>query len=465
MAIRLLFALAMLAAPMAFAQAGLTIETGPTGKAYLAHDGAPLFAFGPGDEARTLSGGNDVARWTEWQRAHGMNLVRAYPASVPIDAFSPTAVHPFQQEDGKWNVDAWNDAYFEQLGEVAEYLEDNGIILHLQLWQIVWFKGGSHRWEANYINRQNNVNEWTADFRRGRDYIDAPADSLARAHQKEWVRRVVGAVKDRRNVIIDVINELGNEMGTLEWAVEVTRWIREFEEEHGATFIIGVDSEHHYRDDIFRPVQHHFDLIILNELRSVDFARNVIAAYDLPAVTVRPSDGRNRWEDYMFARADQTGPEHQTRYRTLCYRSLFAGVQSIGAYWKMNIDESDYRDMEHWPQYAEALRAFWETIAPEWPELSPAEDFITGDTVTPHAHGLRSPNLLAIYLECGSHTWNNDYEASELTIHEEAEPARIQLLNPRTGEFSDATFEQDGGTLRIPLPAFTDDLAVLVWRE
>lgn len=457
--------LTLLSAPLVSAHGGLTIETGPTGKQYLAYNGAPLFAFGPGDEARTLSGGNDVPRWAEWQRAHGMNLVRAYPASVPIDAWSPAAVHPFHRDGGKWDVDAWNDAYFEQLGEVAAYLESQDIVLHLQFWQIVWFKGGSHRWEANYINPRNNVNAWTEPFGRGQDYIDAPADSPARAHQKEWVRRILEAVKDRRNVIIDVINELGNEMGTLEWAVEVTRWIREFEEEHDSAFIVGVDSEHHYRPEVFGPVQHHFDLIILNEFRTPAYARGAVEAFTMPAVTVRSSDGRNRWEDYMFANADQVGPEHQTRYRTLCYRSMFSGVQSIGTYWKMNVDESDYKDMEHWPRHAEGIRAFWETIAPEWPVIAPGEDFIAGETVAPHAHGMHSANLYAVYLECGSHTWNNDYPASELTLDIPFESPRVQLFTPRTAAFSDAAFERHEGLLRIPLPAFTDDIAVLVWRE
>lgn len=442
---------------------GLAVAASETGKAYLTYGGEPLFAFGPGDELRTLSGAADVERWATWQRANGMNLIRAYPASVPVEVYGASGLHPFLRRDGKWDVDALNDEYFDYLGGVAATLEDHGIILHLQLWQIVFFKGGSNRWDANYLNPANNVNEWTQGLNRGRDYIDAPAGSPARAHQRMWVNRVLDAVKGRGNVIIDVINELGNEMGTLEWAVEVTRWIREWEAGNDASFIVGVDSEHHYVPDRFGPVREHFDVIILNELRSREHALEAIAAFNMPALSVRSSDGRNHWSDYLFARPDQTGPEHQTRYRTLCYRSLFAGLQSVGAYWKPLVDEADYRSMEAWPQYAKALRAFWEEIAPYWPRLTPDRDVTRiVSAVTPHASVLESPERILAYLECGSHTHNNSYPASMLALRCANEPSAVTHFDPRTGTAQSVPYTVADGMLKIDLPAFTDDAVVIV---
>jgi hypothetical protein len=411
---------------------------------------------------RLTSGAADVARWAAWQQAHGMNLVRAYPASVPIDAYGAPGLHPFHRKDGLWDVDHWNEEYFEHLGEVARILEDHGIMLHLQLWQIVWFKSGSTRWEINYLNPKNNVNEWTRAFTRGREYIDAPPGSPARAHQEAWVRRILDSLSPRNNVWIDVINELGNEMGTLEWAREVTQWIRAWERERGRAFLVGVDSEQHYRPEVFDPAREEFDLIILNELRSPGHAHTVINTFNLPAVTVRSSDESNQWEHYMFANAEQTGPEHQTRYRTLCYRSLFAGVQSVGAYWKSEVSQADYAAMEHWPTYARALRTFWERLRPHWPELVVDDAMIEAGAVTPHAYALRAPGLCALYLECGPRTWNNPYPASELRIKQVFPESRVSLFNPRTGAFSQAEVQASEGVLTIPLPEFTDDLALLI---
>ena len=449
-------------------QAGdkLAVELSETGKAYLSYRGAPLFAFGPADELRTLSGAADAQRWAAWQRDNGMNLIRAYPTSVPLEAYGESGLHPFEKQGDKWDVDAFNQAYFDHLGEVAELLERHGIILHLQCWQIVFFKGGDTRWNINYLNPANNSNGWTRGLGRGRDYIDAPADSPARAHQQQWVRHILDAVKGRGNVIIDVINELGNEMGTIEWAVEVTRWIRAWEQENDRSFIVGVDSEHLYTPERFGPYHEHFDIIIFNELRTGELAANAIAAFNMPAVTVRSSDGRNVYEDYMFARPDQTGPEHQTRYRTLCYRSLFAGVQSVGAYWKPRIAEADYRDMEFWPAYARALRAFWDKAAPHWPLLKPdRENSRVLEAVTPHAHVLEAPALMLVYLECGSHTWNNTYPASSLKLNCPFTPYAVKYFDPRTGDTRSVEFTRTEDTLVIQAPEFVDDACFIIERS
>ncbi len=448
---------------------GVGSAIGASGKRYLTYDGQPLLAFGPGDEMRLLSGGGDTLRWAAWQKANGMNLLRGYPTSVPIENYGRPGLAPFIQTDHGWDVDRWNEKYFEHFAETVRILEEHDIVLHLQLWQIVWFKGGSARWEVNYLNPKNNINDWTKAFRRGQDYIDAPAGSRASEHQKAWVWKILDSVKDRHNVWLDCINELGNEMGTLPWATEVVGWIREWEELNGRTWLVGVDSEHHYRPEVFGPVADKFDLIILNELRNPEHARQAIAAFGLPAVTVRSSDARNQPADYVFTRAEQTAAEHQTRYRTLCYRSLFAGVQSIGAYWKMEIDQADYQALEFWPTYARRLRNFWEIVGPHWPNLEPANDRIVGDSVTPHAYALASHDLLVVYLECGPKSYNNAYPSSELTLELPFAAARFELFDPRREAAAVGREQLEArrvqGRWQVQLPAFTDDVVLFAWPE
>jgi hypothetical protein len=430
----------------------------------MAWGGRPLLAYGPGDEMRLLSGAADVQRWATWQRENGMNLLRGYPASVALDAYRAEGLHPFNRKADKWDVDDFNSAYFENMAKVIAMLEEHDIFLHLQLWQIVWFKDGPTRWQINYLNPANNVNEWTREYRRSHHYLVAQAGSPGHTHRKQWVMRVLDTVKGRRNVWVDMINELGGVPGTdLPWAREVASWVKEWERANGQRLLIGVDSEHHYNPEQFGPFHGDFDLIMFNELRSLQHARTAIGHFNMPAVSVRSSDGRNQYTDYLFARPDQTTTEHQTRYRTLCYRSVFAGLQAIGAYWKPVVSEADYRDMTEWAASARALRQFWNRIGQHWPDMKP-DDAVISDAVTPHAHGLVSDRLYCIYLECGSHTAGKAFDASTVKIKCPFDRSRVEIFNPSSGEATSAQTARDGDDLAVALPAFTDDLILMIWK-
>lgn len=442
------------------ARTAIKIETSKSGKRYLAYDGKPLLAFGPGDENRLISEKDPAAaqRWAKWQQDNGMNLLRAYPASVPL----PGALHPFKQKDGKWDVDAWNDEYFRNMSRFISVLEERGIVLHLQLWQIVWFKEDKpERWASNYVNPANNCNEWTKAYPSGRDYMNAPPDSPAGKHRRQWVMRTLGAVKGHGNVWIDVINELGNGgIGDMRWAHEVVSWIREWEKANSQKLLIGVDMTN-FDPNAFAPFEKDYDLLIFNELHR-DEALHAVSRFRKPAVSVRSSDGSNKREDYIFLDPENASPQHQTRYRTLCYRSIFSGLQSIGAYWKPQVSEADYKHMKDWPQYARALRKFWGKVGPLWPELS-VDDSIVARAVTPHAYGLKSDRLCAVYLECGPQAAGNRYPASTLRIKCPFPDYRVEIFDPQTGKSQLAKSTRDHDEIVVQLPEFTEDVVVMIW--
>lgn len=453
--------------------AAVTIETSGAGNRYLACDGKPLLAFGPGDESRLISRDDPdaVRRWAKWQQSNGMNLLRAYPTSVPgasnwrPDSSIPLppakALHPFNRKGDKWDVDSWNDEYFKNMSRFFGLLDEYGIVVHLQLWQIVWFKeDGPDRWAANYVNPANNVNEWTRAYPRGVQYMNAPSDSPAGKHRREWVRRVLGAVKGHPNVWIDVINELENAgVGNMDWAHEVVTWIRDWERANGRRLIVGVDMCN-FSADKFRPYAKDYDLLIFNELHR-DQALAAAREFGKPVVTVRSSDGSNNRADYLFLDPASTSPAHQTRYRTLCYRSIFSGVQSIGAYWKPEVSDADYAAMTDWPKYSRALRKFWRTIEPFRADLA-VDDSIVSGAVTPRAYGLRSDRLVAAYLECGPNAGGKKYPASEVTIACPFERYRVEIFEPRTGRSRLASGKSANGRVSVSLPAFTEDLVILI---
>jgi len=440
----------------------LAIACAQTGKRYITCAGKPLFAFGPGDENRLLSASEleGVERWAKWQQANGMNLVRAYPIAVPTEG----CLNPFKQTNGKWNVDVWNECYFANLGRVVSVLERHGIIVHLQLWQIVYFKEDKpDRWARNYVNPANNCNAWTRAYPRGCDYMNAPPDSPAGKHRKEYVMRVLDALKGRGNVWIDVINELGNGgIGDMAWAGQVVKWVREWEKANGQRLLVGVDMCN-FDAGAFAQFQGDYDLLIFNELHR-DEALEAIKRFHKPAVSVRSSDGSNNREDYLFLDREAASPAHQTRYRTLCYRSLFSGLQSVGAYWKPHVSEADYAAMRDWPLYARSLRAFWNKIEPFWPDLV-VDDSIVHDAVAPRSYGMRSGRLYCAYLECGPHASGNVYPSSTLKIDCPFERFRIELFSPRTGKWTPVKGVSAGKRIEVRLPGFVEDQVVLIWND
>ena len=438
----------------------LAVESSKSGKQYLAYGGKPLLALGPGDENRLISE-NDAAaveRWAKWQQGNGMNLLRAYPACVPM----PGALHPFKSKNGKWDVDAWNDEYFRNISRFISILEKHGIMLHLQLWQIVWFKEDRpDRWASNYVNPANNCNEWTKAYPGGRDYMNAPSDSPAGRHRREWVMRVLGAVKGHGNVWIDVVNELGNGgIGDMTWAHEVVSWIREWEKANGQKLLVGVDMCN-FDPTAFAPFEKDYDLLIFNKLHRAE-ALDAVSRFRKPVVSVRSSDGSNNREDYLFLDSESVTPRHQTRYRTLCYRSISSGLQSIGAYWKPEVSEADYKDMKDWPQYARALRKFWGKVGPAWPYLA-VDDSIVAGAVTPRAYGLKSDRLCAAYLECGPHAAGSRYPASTVRIKCPFSDYRVEVFDPRMGRSRLTGGTRDHDEILVQLPEFTEDVVVLVW--
>lgn len=438
----------------------VTVESPKSGKQYLAYGGKPLLAFGPGDEWRLISRDDLEAtrRWAKWQQDNGMNLLRAYAASAPV----PNALHPFKSKNGKWDVDSWNDEYFRNMSRFIAILEERGIVLHLQLWQVCWFKEDKlDRWAINYVNPANNCNEWTRAYPNGRDYMNAPSNSPAGRHRREWVMHVLGTVKGHGNVWIDVVNELGNgAIGDMAWAHEVVSWIRDWEKENGQKLLVGVDMCN-FNPSAFAPFEKDYDILIFNELHRAE-ALDAVSRFRKPAVSVRSSDGSNNREDYIFLDPESVGPQHQTRYRTLCYRSIFSGLQSIGAYWKPEVSDADYNDMKDWPQYARALRKFWAKVGPAWPDLA-VDDSIIAGAVTPRAYGLKSDRLCAAYLECGPRAAGNRYPASTVRIKCPFSKYRVEIFDPPTGKSRLAKGTRDHDEILVQLPEFTEDAVVLVW--
>lgn len=169
----------------------------------------------------------DHELWFDWLADHDCGYARVYPESGYIwcDLQADGRLYPFavdHWEDGHPIVDLFHmdPDYWRNFDRVLQAFAERDIVVHLQLYQRCYLMPGDAAWSQSYYHPANNINGIDASGDGGRsgyglwqktvdDYPDGP---LWRVH-RAWVRRILSAVGDNRNVIIDLVNEAGDREG------------------------------------------------------------------------------------------------------------------------------------------------------------------------------------------------------------------------------------------------------------
>lgn len=139
----------------------------------------------------------------------GMNLMRiwcmGYPADVPENFIQPW---PRSTSGGnaldnlkKWDFNAWDEAYFTRLKDIAQVASDRGIVVEFTFFSTYY---GDAEWLIGSFHPSNNVqgfgpNNWNDSLR-----IVNPGLVAA---QKAAVRRIVRELNGFDNVYYEVMNE------------------------------------------------------------------------------------------------------------------------------------------------------------------------------------------------------------------------------------------------------------------
>ena len=133
----------------------------------------------------------------------------------------------------KFNLDVWDEQFFERLRSRVIACRDAGIYVSVMLFQGWSLKkvGGTKTdpWEFHPFNRQNNVNGIDVPFGGADDDEHPCLHSLKNpevlAKQEAYVRHTVELLNDLDNVMYEVINE----GGTKEWQYHILRFVKEVE--------------------------------------------------------------------------------------------------------------------------------------------------------------------------------------------------------------------------------------------
>jgi hypothetical protein len=146
--------------------------------------------------------------------------------------------------DGKPKFDLiqFNQSYFDRMRARIIKARDNGIYASIMLFQAfsgVWPGGGGtvfhhDAFRGHYYNKDNNIQKFDGDKDKNKMLdIDNPE---VRKYQAAYIKKVIDYVWDLDNVLYEVINEGGN----LDWDRFVMNTIKEYETTKGTSHPIGL---------------------------------------------------------------------------------------------------------------------------------------------------------------------------------------------------------------------------------
>ncbi|WP_157971911.1 hypothetical protein [Pleomorphovibrio marinus] len=130
---------------------------------YWQYQGSPIFLFGGSDNDNLWQWkGEKLTKHLELLASLGGNYVRN-----TMSDRDEGDIYAFKQlEDGKYDLEQWNEAYWEQLEFFLEETAQRDIIVQLTVWD--WFDLSGPNFDRHPLNPSNNVN-WEAGLIKERE--------------------------------------------------------------------------------------------------------------------------------------------------------------------------------------------------------------------------------------------------------------------------------------------------------
>jgi len=473
----------------------LTVTSESGNPPILTFKGKPVRAYGPSPQHILTylprGNGEDYADWLDWAVRFGYGNVRSYPPSIVVN---PPAINLFERASvnpDKFNLNQFNDAYFRELRKACRQFERAGIVVHLQFWQSVHWK---KKWTENYYNPLNNVNPEIAAH-AGPQEFSTIANPLLLKHQIAYVHRVIDATADIGNVFYDIMNEIGN--GTAanrEWVDVIISAIRQKEKEDGIRVLLTLNDEGGRRMGDFSIAHPHLDLIIKDSGRYSDHVET-FRQFGKPTVSVRNIDFNAAKKQRLYFYGSNNLEINkdsllQTRGRKYWWRMYMARVAAAAGY----ADSVSIADTEWVPRLASKLSGLigWSdslthqrkaayrlnTLAEthfkhfntfvedagDPTGLRPAQRVVIDHPVA-NSYCLHNDARAIIYLESPNGEAGHHYPPGHATIqglslHDGVYNMRV--YQPDSGQQSNVKVDVHQGRISIRLPAFRDDLALLI---
>jgi hypothetical protein len=136
---------------------------------YWQYQGEPVLLLG-GSKDDSLFQIPDLREHLDAMKAAGANYIRNTMSDRADFGFE---VYPFhRREDGKYDLNAWNEEYWRRFANLLRWTYERGIVVQIEVWDR--FDYSTKNWGPHPYNPGNNINYTAAESGLADDYPDHP---------------------------------------------------------------------------------------------------------------------------------------------------------------------------------------------------------------------------------------------------------------------------------------------------
>ena len=492
----------------------LQLEKLGTEQVYFSYHGKPLLSFGGMSDFIFYAAEDafDYKKWADWQKEHGMNHCRAYlPGSwVYVEKFAQenggsvdNVLYPFQEtEPGsrQFDLTKFDERYWQRFRKQCEYLESQGIIIDLLMWngwQLSNYNETVARqdWNGHFFNPVNNINPCTnvlstANDKEARLKIYHSFDDGNQALfdiQKAYYEKIIDVTHDLDNIYYELVHEIAINYSdwskTSNWIETMAETVRNKWQEHNPDrpIILAIDGGHlagypfnqgggypetgSEMDWVFsRP---YFDVIVDGNHHHTSNVREWVRKYQKPYIAQESRDDSGQTWSYRI-------PESRTHLRKYVWKMMLAKCQQIDIYtkpqpfflpFKKRPGPSNNYDPNGWnafEQDALLIRQFFDGLV-DYGNLDHVGYFWISSVG--HNLVLSSPNEIVAYISSPTGLENMDFgeRGAHVFLYDLPFPDgeyAAHFFDPKSGPAGSKMIVIKEGVTKFRTSQFVDDMAV-----
>ena len=178
---------------------------------YWEYKGEPIMLVGASDR-------DNLWQWTGERLIEHLDLIKSvggnYVRNTMSDRNEGDTFAPKEIEDGLYDLNQWNEAYWDKLKFFLDETEKRGIIVHLTLWD--WFDLSGDdvygRFAIHPLNPENNITWKTGTIRNAWDYYGgslATGNKPVLEYQHRYIDRLISISSGYGHIFYNIANESG----------------------------------------------------------------------------------------------------------------------------------------------------------------------------------------------------------------------------------------------------------------